>query len=144
MPTLRTAAVSLAAAGTLFAAAGLAAADSSSDAAQAAPRTAATATPHAAPTGDGARKLCKRAPKIDRRITRALKRLHGDATVRGSIARLQKRADNADAAGHDAIKKFLDDRLTFRRSLVPTLEQRQKDVRAVRTWCAANDNGSKS
>ncbi|WP_432133545.1 hypothetical protein [Streptomyces sp. bgisy154] len=145
MPMLRTAAVSLAAAGGLLATAGLAVADSGSGSPQSAAAShAASHAPHAAPTGDGARVLCQRAPRIDQRITRALTRLHGDATVPGSIARLQKRVDNAGAAGHDEIKKFLDGRLTFRKSLVPTLEQRQKDVRGVEKWCAARDNGSGS
>jgi hypothetical protein len=98
----------------------------------------ATAAP---PTSDGARKLCHRVPRIDRRLDRALKRLNAGAGVRGSIARLQQRVDNAEAAGHAEIEKFLDGRLTFRKSLVTTLEQRQRDLRDVRTWCKANDNG---
>ncbi|MFJ8359355.1 hypothetical protein [Streptomyces sp. NPDC093984] len=102
------------------------------------------ASPHtakAAPSGDGAKALCKRVPKIDRRIDRALKRLEGGADVRGSIARLQQRVDNAKKAGHEEIATYLQDRLTFRKSLVTTLQQRQKDLAGVKTWCADNDNG---
>ena len=79
--------------------------------------------------------------RIDRRIDRALKRLEGGAGVKGSIARLQQRVDNAKKAGHEEIATYLQDRLTFRKSLVPTLQQRQKDLAAVKTWCADNDNG---
>lgn len=108
------------------------------------PSATASATPGAkepAPSGDGAHALCKRLPKVDRRIDRALKRLKAGPKVRGSIARLQRRADNADKAGHDAVKTYLDDRLTFRKSLVPTLEQRQKDLKDVSSWCTSQDDG---
>ncbi|MGW2824175.1 hypothetical protein ACWC24_24740 [Streptomyces sp. NPDC001443] len=106
--------------------------------------TAATAdsTPAAAPTDDGARALCKRLPKLDDRIGRALTRLNGDAGTRGSVARLQQRVDNAEAAGHQAVETFLQDRLTFRKSLVTTLQQRQKDLADVKTWCQSNGNGN--
>jgi hypothetical protein len=103
---------------------------------------AAESTPAPAPTGDGAKALCKRVPKIDRRIDRALKRLDAGADKRGSIARLQRRVDNAKAAGHDEIATFLQDRLTFRKSLVTTLDQRQKDLADVRTWCGDHHNGT--
>lgn len=106
--------------------------------------TAATAesTPAPTPTGDGAHVLCKRLPKIDNRIDRALKRLNAGVDTRGSIARLQKRVDNAKAAGHDEIATYLQDRLTFRKSLVPTLQQRQKDLSGVKTWCESNNEGA--
>ncbi|MFB7337227.1 hypothetical protein FNH09_28695 [Streptomyces adustus] len=105
--------------------------------------TAATAltTPAPVPTDDGAQALCKRLPKLDDRIDRALTRLNGDAGTRGSVARLQQRVDNAEAAGHKAVETYLQDRLTFRKSLVTTLQQRQKDLADVKTWCQDNDNG---
>lgn len=101
-----------------------------------------TTTTTTTPTGDGAKALCKRAPRIDRRIDRALKRLNAGADKRGSIARLQRRVDNAKSAGHDEIATYLQDRLTFRKSLVPTLQQRQKDLADVRTWCKDNKEGT--
>jgi hypothetical protein len=103
-----------------------------------------TPSPAAAPTGDGAHRLCKRLPKIDHRIDRALKRLDAGAGTRGSVARLQARVNNAKTAGHDEIATYLQNRLTFRKSLVTTLQQRQKDLADVRTWCANNANGTKS
>lgn len=102
---------------------------------------AADGSPAPAPTGDGAQALCKRVPKIDRRIDRALKRLDGGVGVRGSLARLQRRVDNATEAGHDQIATLLQDRLDFRRSLVTTLQQRRKDLDGVRTWCADHEGG---
>ncbi|MFC8517837.1 hypothetical protein [Streptomyces sp. NPDC057257] len=101
-----------------------------------------TPAPAGTPTGDGAQALCKRAPNIDHRIDRALKRLNAGADKRGSIARLQQRVDNAKAAGHSEIATYLQDRLTFRKSLVTTLRQRQKDLADVRTWCDDNDGGA--
>ncbi|MFF4845937.1 hypothetical protein [Streptomyces collinus] len=102
---------------------------------------AADATPAPGPTGDGARALCKRVPKLDRRIERALKRLDAGAGRRGSVARLQRRVDNAKQAGHTEIATFLQDRLDFRKSLVTNLKQRQKDLNGVRTWCRDNGTG---
>ncbi|MEU9394076.1 hypothetical protein AB0D86_29290 [Streptomyces sp. NPDC048324] len=99
-------------------------------------------SPAAAPTGDGAPALCKRAPKIDHRIDRALARLNAGADKRGSIARLQQRVDNAKAAGHTEIATYLQDRLTFRKSLLTTLGQRQKDLADVRTWCKDHHEGA--
>ncbi|WP_406442322.1 hypothetical protein OHB14_25460 [Streptomyces sp. NBC_01613] len=125
----RTLLVGLAAAALLATGTGVAAAES-------------TPAPAATPTGDGAKALCKRAPKIDHRIDRALKRLNAGAGKRGSIARLQQRVDNAKAAGHDEIATFLQDRLTFRKSLVTTLKQRKTDLADVTTWCKDNDEGA--
>ncbi len=103
----------------------------------AAPAQAATAT--AAPKGDGAKAICKRLPKTEARIDAAITRLNGAATVPGSVARLEQRVDNAKAAGHTAVYTYLNDRLTFRKSLLPTLQTRQADLKAVGTWCASQD-----
>ncbi|WP_432170842.1 hypothetical protein [Streptomyces sp. 1222.5] len=103
--------------------------------------SAAGGTHAAGPAGDGAKALCKRAPKVDRRIERALRRLDAGAGTRGSVARLEKRVDNAKKAGHTEIATFLQNRLTFRKSLGTTLRQRQKDLAAVRTWCRGDDDG---
>ncbi|MFF3943418.1 hypothetical protein ACFYYN_01185 [Streptomyces sp. NPDC001902] len=128
----RTTVVALATVVTLLGLAGPATADSGSP------------SPAAAPTGDGAKGLCKRAGKIDARIDRALKRLNGPVTRRGSVERLEKRVAGAKAAGHDEIATYLNDRLTFRKSLVPTLEKRRTDLARVRSWCASHDNGAAS
>jgi hypothetical protein len=101
-----------------------------------------TASPAAhAPKGDGAHALCLRVPKLERRIERELDRLAGGANVRGSVARLQARVDNAKKLNHTAIATYLQDRLNTREAMVGTLKQRQTDLKGVQAWCGANDNG---
>jgi hypothetical protein len=142
MRTTRTAVAATAALAALLTAGGAAAADAASPSGTpSAGPSAAPKTPksHKAPTGDGARALCKRVPRIDARIDRALARLNGPATKTGSIARLQKRVDNANAAGHTAVATYLKDKLTYRKSLVSTLNRRSTDLDAVRTWCGTQD-----
>ncbi|MET8691266.1 hypothetical protein [Streptomyces bauhiniae] len=106
--------------------------------------SAADASPGAKPAGDGARALCKRAPKIDQRIDRALKRLDAGKARRGSVARLQQRVDNAKKAGHTEIATFLQGRLDTRESLKKDLQDRKKDLAGVKTWCAKNDGGKQA
>ncbi|GGX07650.1 hypothetical protein [Streptomyces lomondensis] len=101
--------------------------------------TAASAKPAATAKKDGTNKLCKRAPKAEQRIERKLKRLEGSG--KGSIAQLEKRAATAKAAGRSAVAKYLDDELSFRKSLVPSLQQREKDLAKVRSWCATVEDG---
>ncbi|SFE10856.1 hypothetical protein SAMN05216251_101540 [Actinacidiphila alni] len=145
MRTTRTAVAATAAVAALLTAAGTAAADTASPSTtpSGAPSTAHKAQKapkfRKAPTGDGARALCKRVPRIDARIDRALARLNGPDTELGSVARLQKRVDNANAAGDTAVATYLKDKLTYRKSLVPTLNQRSTDLDAVRTWCGTQD-----
>ncbi|OAR27042.1 hypothetical protein A8W25_01830 [Streptomyces sp. ERV7] len=103
-----------------------------------APRTTAEA-----PTTDGAKGVCKRAPKVAARLERSLGRLNGGVHTVGSVARLQERVDNAKKEGHTAVETYLNDKLTYRRGLVTTLQQRQKDLKDVATWCEANRNGTK-
>lgn len=136
MRRTRTVAAAAAAAIALLGAAGTAVAD---DTPSAAPSHTAKV-----PTGDGAHALCKRVPRIDARIDRALRRLNGPATQLGSIARLQKRVDNAAAKGDTAVETYLKDKLTFRKSLVPMLNQRSTDLDAVRTWCDSQHAGPSS
>ncbi|MDH6575332.1 hypothetical protein [Kitasatospora sp. MAP5-34] len=106
----------------------------------AAPAQAATTTAKAAPKGDGAKVICNRLPKTEARVDAAITRLNGAVTVPGSIARLEQRVADAKTAGHTEIYNYLNDRLTFRKSLLPTLETRQADLKAVNTWCTAQDN----
>ncbi|GAA2135273.1 hypothetical protein GCM10009760_13620 [Kitasatospora kazusensis] len=103
----------------------------------AAPAQAATTTAKAAPKGDGAKAICKRLPKTEARIDASITRLNGAVTVPGSVARLAQRVTDAKAAGHTEVYTYLNDRLTFRKSLLPTLQQRQADLKSVATWCTA-------
>ena len=93
------------------------------------------------PKSDGAHGICLRATRVEARITRDLARLNGPATEVGSVARLSARVADAKNAGHTTIETYLQDRLTYRQSLVPMLHQRQSDLTAVDSWCAANNNG---
>ncbi|MET9882097.1 hypothetical protein ABZZ20_02875 [Streptomyces sp. NPDC006430] len=94
-------------------------------------------TGKSAPKGDGAKEICKRLPKTDARVSAAITRLNGDATVPGSVARLEQRVANAQTEGHTEVHTYLNDRLTFRKSLLPTLQKRQADLKSVSTWCSA-------
>ncbi|GAA2747764.1 MULTISPECIES: hypothetical protein [Kitasatospora] len=110
----------------------------------AAPAQAASPSAKPTPTGDGAKAICKRLPKTQEHVGKALDRLGGDATVVGSVARLEQRVTNAKTAGHTEIQTYLNDRLTFRKSLVTTLQTRQNDLKAVATWCAAQGQSTGS
>ncbi|MEU8966617.1 MULTISPECIES: hypothetical protein [unclassified Streptomyces] len=102
------------------------------------PAPATTAKP---PTGDGAKGICKRESKAEKHVERALNRLDGGATTVGSVARMQQRADNAKKEGHTAIGTLLDHKLAYRKGLVTTLQQRQKDLKDVAAWCSSNNGG---
>ncbi|MFE7775198.1 hypothetical protein ACFU5O_15100 [Streptomyces sp. NPDC057445] len=130
MKNARTTALALTAVAALLATSGAAAADTGKP------------SPAQARTGDGAKALCKRVPKIEKRLQRALDRLGGGPAQRGSVNRLEKRAENARKAGHKEIETLLNDKLTFRRSLVPALEKRQKDLAPVKSWCKTHRDGA--
>ncbi|MCX4745440.1 hypothetical protein OG455_07880 [Kitasatospora sp. NBC_01287] len=115
--------------------------------AAAAPAQAASPSPAtglAAPKGDGAKAICKRLPKTEQRIQNALTRLNGPVGEAGSVARLEQRVGNAKTAGQTAIYTYLNDRLTFRKSLIPTLTTRQSDLAAVASWCTSQGLGNSS
>ncbi|MEV0990374.1 hypothetical protein [Streptomyces sp. NPDC049949] len=135
LPNRRTAAAigTLALAGALICAA-------PAQAESASPAPAAPKTTKSAPKGDGAKAICKRLPKTETRVSTAINRLKGDATVLGSVARLEQRVTNAQTAGHTEVHTYLNDRLTFRKSLLPTLQKRQDDLKAVSTWCSAQES----
>ncbi|MFI6001373.1 hypothetical protein ACIA98_13265 [Streptomyces sp. NPDC051366] len=137
LPNRRTAAAAIGA--VALAGALLAAAPAQADGGSPAP--AAPKSAKSAPKGDGAKAICKRLPKTETRVSAAINRLNGDVTVLGSVARLEQRVANAQTAGHTEVHTYLNDRLAFRKSLLPTLQKRQDDLKAVSTWCAAQ--GSK-
>ncbi|SDO70076.1 hypothetical protein [Actinacidiphila guanduensis] len=137
MHRMRSAVAATATLAAVLGAAGTAAADTAT-------ATPAPATATASPKGDPALRLCKRVPGIDRRIDRALNRLHGPASERGSIARLQKRVDAAKKRGDSAVATYLGDKLAFRTSLVTTLQQRSTDLDAVRDWCGTQGAAAKT
>ncbi|OEU90804.1 hypothetical protein DB35_04185 [Streptomyces abyssalis] len=91
------------------------------------------------PKGDGAKALCKRAPKIDKKIDRVQRRLDGGLKTRGSIERLERRVENAKKANHGVIADFLGERLDDRGELKLTLKEREEGLKKVRAWCATQD-----
>lgn len=100
-----------------------------------------------APKGDGAKVLCKRAPKIDKRIDKIQRRLDGGLRTRGSIDRLEKRVENARKAGHGPVADFLNGRLEDRRGHKGDLKDREDDLKKLRAFCATfekNEDGGKS
>ncbi|MFE0192379.1 hypothetical protein [Streptomyces sp. NPDC058989] len=84
--------------------------------------------------------MCARVPRLEERITKALDRLNGDADTRGSIARMEVRVKRAHARNHDEVATFLQDRLTHRKELKPTLTRELRDLKAVAAWCAKKDD----
>ncbi|MFD4904072.1 hypothetical protein [Kitasatospora purpeofusca] len=106
------------------------------------PAAAGSPTALPTPTGDGAKNICKRLPSTDGHLTNALNRLNGNATVAGSVARLEQRVANAKAAGHTEVETYLNGRLTARKALVGTLKSRQDDLKSVATWCATHGKGT--
>ncbi|WP_107095101.1 hypothetical protein [Streptomyces chattanoogensis] len=84
--------------------------------------------------------ICTRVPRLEKRIDRALARLNGGVHTRGSIARMAQRVKNARAKNHDAVATFLQDRLTRRKQLKPTLTRERVDLKAVAAWCSTRDN----
>lgn len=124
----------LALAGSLLATAG--SANAADDSAASAP--AATAQ-HTGDKGKG-KGLCARVPRLEERINKALDRLNGDVHTRGSIARMEARVKKAHAKNHEAVATFLQDRLTHRKELKPTLTRELRDLKAVSAWCAKKDD----
>ncbi|BDM69547.1 hypothetical protein HEK616_30340 [Streptomyces nigrescens] len=103
----------------------------------------ATAPHHGKGQGNGHGKgICHRVPKLEKRIDKALDRLNGDAHTRGSIARMEQRVKNARAKHRDAVATFLQDRLTHRKELKPTLTRERTDLKAVAAWCAKKNGGN--
>ncbi|MFD7918841.1 hypothetical protein ACFV3R_06420 [Streptomyces sp. NPDC059740] len=144
MRTHRTVTVALTAGLVLLGAAGTAAADTAASPAPGAGAHSQKALRHVGkPKKDGARALCKRESKIDKRLDLAIRRLDGDSGVRGSVARLEKRVANAKAAHHTAVGTYLNHRLTTRRSMEKTVKERKDDLKGVASWCAKQDFAKK-
>ena len=149
MRSLKSTAVALAAAallGTGAATAVAAGADSGSHPPSGSHSASSSASAHRthAPRRDGAKALCKRAPRIEKRLRHRLHRLNGGAGTAGSVDRLARRAKLAKKAGHDAVAAYLDHRLDNRRALPHKLERRKKDLSKVRAWCRTRHHGARN
>jgi hypothetical protein len=81
-------------------------------------------------------RACLRIPNLEIRTGNLLERLNGDETVRGSLAWLQTRIDEASAAGRDQLATVLENRLAVRTQSIEVLELRQTELTALRQLCA--------
>ncbi|WP_405562763.1 hypothetical protein [Streptomyces sp. NBC_01180] len=138
----RTATMTAAFAGLVLAATAAAAPSYAADGAAPA-KTGSTAAHANGPKDDGAKKLCRRVPRLEKRIDKRIKRMEGTVGTRGSIKYLEQRITDAKKDNHTAIAKLLGDRLATREGLLTTLKGKQPDLKSVATWCAANNGGAK-
>jgi hypothetical protein len=109
--------------------------------------SAAAGTPSAAatalPDGDRLERrrdlLCARVPNAVDRTQQRITRLAGDASVRGSLAWVSARVDEAEAAGRDELATTLRNRLAFRRELAEFLPQRLELLEQARSTICARE-----
>jgi hypothetical protein len=80
--------------------------------------------------------VCARVPNLQERTDNVLARIHGDATVRGSLAWLQAQIDDAEAKGRTQLVTFLQNRLEVRTARAEILEQRKVRLVALAERCA--------
>ena len=80
-------------------------------------------------------RACHRIPNLELRTTNFLDRLRGDAAVKGSLAWLQDRIDEADEAGRDQLVTVLENRLEVRTTTIDVLEARQEALADARQLC---------
>lgn len=102
--------------------------------------TALADTPAPTPTADHANSaICTtRIPAILARIDKLTTRINGDATVRGSTAWVQAKADQARSAGYSALGDLLAQRAADRPAKLTELAQLKTEVQHVQaTDCAA-------
>jgi hypothetical protein len=100
------------------------------------PSTSASAAPSTGEINPArAKRLCKRVPKITTRVSKALTRIQGSATTKGSNAWLNAAATKADDAGKTALARVLRERAKIRATRIPTLKERQKALAEAKTWC---------
>lgn len=80
--------------------------------------------------------VCARVPNLQTRTDNVLARIHGDATVRGSLAWLQAQIDDAEAKGRTQLVTFLQNRLEVRTAKAEVLEQRKVRLVTLAERCA--------
>jgi hypothetical protein len=102
--------------------------------------TALADTPSPTPAKDHANSaICtQRIPAILARIDKVTARINGDASVRGSTAWLQAKADKARSAGYTALADLLTERASDRPDRLNELAKLKSEVQHVQaTDCAA-------
>lgn len=84
-------------------------------------------------------RACLRIPNLEIWTTEVLDRLDGDETVKGSLAWVQTKIDEADEQGRVQLVTVLENRLEVRTASVEVLETRLDELAEARQLCA--DNG---
>lgn len=80
-------------------------------------------------------RACLRIPNLEIRTTNFIKRLNGDATVRGSLAWLQAQIDDATAKGRTQLVTVLKNRLAVRTQTLEVLKVRQQRLEKLAERC---------
>lgn len=105
-------------------------------AAFAAPAAAAEQPTSAEPDlGPRIERLCDRIPNLQVRTDNVIARLQGDAVTIGSLAWLQTKIDQAEAAGRTELVTLLTNRLAVRTDTVAVLQQRAQGLVELEAWC---------
>jgi predicted nucleotidyltransferase len=80
-------------------------------------------------------RACLRIPNLELRTQTLIDRINGDAVTRGSLAWLNARLAEAQAAGRTQLVTVLENRLTVRTRTLEILTQRQVRLAELRTRC---------
>lgn len=81
-------------------------------------------------------RMCHRVPRVERRTERMLERIHGDESVRGSLAWLDAKAAQARDNGYQDLASVVESRRNIRAAAVPYLEVRQVELANIHAICA--------
>ena len=112
------------------------------------PAGASVSTPASAPAGSKAPKLteeqwqqrlelaCGRVELAIARVEQRQRRIGADAGVRGSIERLERRAQRLEQAGQDELAELVRIRITLRRQVAELLPERLEALRKAEQVCA--------
>lgn len=81
-------------------------------------------------------RACARIPNLQIRTDNLLERLNGSSTTVGSLAWLQDKIDEAQAAGRTQLVTVLQNRQKVRTATVPVLEKRKAELVRLADKCA--------
>lgn len=87
-------------------------------------------------------KVCAKVPTIEGRMDAAITRLQGDASVQGSLAWLQVKLDQANAAGRTQAISVLENRMQVRTQTLALLQTKQQNLAKIAQICADNGLGA--
>ncbi|HSB86245.1 MAG TPA: hypothetical protein VLD86_08055 [Ilumatobacteraceae bacterium] len=83
-------------------------------------------------------RACLRIPNLEIRANKLISRLEGDASVRGSLAWLQARIDDAKAKGRTQLATVLENRLKVRTQTVEVVKARIERLENLAEKCRAH------